>query len=104
MDEDDDFNYDGMDKISVGSIKLNMVVMLKCRPCRITYYHAGKTGKHGAAKAVIKGTDIITDKHYEHSKSTSKDAWLPVVKRVSFKFVDYQDGYLSVIESLRLVM
>jgi translation elongation factor P/translation initiation factor 5A len=97
-DEEDNFNYDGMEKVSVGDLKVGMVAMLKKRPCKITYYSAGKTGKHGAAKAIIKGTDIITGKHIEYSASTSKPAWLPKVEKKNYRFVDYQDNFMSLLD------
>lgn len=94
--EDDDFNYEGMEKIFVSELKIGTIAMLKKRPCKITYYSAGKTGKHGAAKAIIKGTDVITDKHIEYSASTSKSVWIPTVERKTFTYVDLQDNYLHV--------
>ena len=94
--EDEDSNYAGMEKIFVSEAKIGMIAMLKSRPCKITYYSAGKTGKHGAAKAIIKGTDVITDKHIEFSASTSKSLWIPTVERKSFSYVDLQDDYLHV--------
>jgi|688.fasta_scaffold764392_2 translation elongation factor P/translation initiation factor 5A len=94
--DDEDFNYEGMEKIFVSEVKIGTVAMLKSRPCRVSYYSAGKTGKHGAAKAIIKGTDVITDKHIEYSASTSKSVWIPTVERKSFSYVDLQDDYLHV--------
>jgi len=96
MEEEDDFNYEGMTKIYVGEIKVAMVVMLKKRPCKITYYSACKTGKHGAAKAIIESTDIITDKRINYSASTVKSVWMPIVERKTFTWVDLQEDYLHV--------
>ena len=98
MEDDENFNYEGMERTFVGSLRIGTIAMLKQRPCKINFYSAGKTGKHGAAKAIIKGTDVITDKHIEYSAAPSKPAWLPNVERKSFKFIDIQDDYISVLD------
>jgi translation initiation factor 5A len=101
MEDDEDVMYDGMTKVSVGDVKIGMIVMLKQRPCKVLDYHSGKTGKHGAAKALIKGCDIITDKHIETSAPTSKYMWIPNTERITFKFVDIeietQNSYITVL-------
>jgi translation initiation factor 5A len=97
MSDNEDVKYDGMTKISVGQIKIGMIVMLNDRPCKIINLTTCKTGKHGSAKALIKGTDIMTDKHIETYASTSNYVWIPNVQRITFKFVDLQDNYIHVL-------
>jgi len=67
-----------------------MVVLYNERPIKVTYFHTGKTGKHGSAKTIVKGTDIITDKHVEFSVVTMHMLFLCIVYKEKCKYIDEQ--------------
>lgn len=94
----DDKLYADMEKILVGEIRVNMVVLHNDRPIKVTYFHTGKTGKHGAAKTIVKGFDVITDKHVEFSDVTSKPIWLPKVTRKEMSLIDIIDDHVTVFD------
>jgi translation initiation factor 5A len=91
-------DFSNMTKTYIGSLKVGSIFMIDDRPCKITFYRAGKTGKHGAAKAVIKATDLITDKHIETSGSTSSDAWIPKVEKKDFKLLDFDGDFITLMD------
>ena len=91
----DESQFANMTKSSYGSLKKGSIAMLKSRPCKVLEISCGKTGKHGAAKAIVKGSDIITDKIVVTSATTSSPVWLPLVERKIFSLVDLQDDYAS---------
>lgn len=102
MSDDEDFNveqdeYAGMEKIYMGDLRVGMIAMIKKRPCKIISFTKGKTGKHGAAKVVIKCTDIITDKHIEDAGPSSRSVWLPKVERKEFSLIDLNDNYVTLL-------
>ena len=91
----DESQYAGMTKSTYGSLKKGSVAMLKLRPCKILEVSTGKTGKHGAAKTIVKGSDLITDKIVVTSSTTVGTVWLPNVERKTFGLIDLQDNYAS---------
>ena len=92
--------YKDMDRTTISEIRVGSVVAIpgsekKLRPCKLTSISKGKTGKHGAAKAVMKANDIITDKHYEFSDQTSSAIWLPKITRRLFKVTNVEDNFAT---------
>ena len=75
-------------KVSAGSLKIGGYVMIKDHPCKITAYSTAKTGKHGAAKAMITGDDIVTDKRYECTYSTGDTVDAPIIKRTEHLLIN----------------
>jgi translation initiation factor 5A len=95
-DNIDESQFVGMTKSTYGSLKKGSVAMLKMRPCKILEVSTGKTGKHGAAKTIVKGSDLITDKIVVTSSTTTGTVWLPLVERKTFNLIDLQEDYVSV--------
>ena len=40
----------------------SLIIMKDLFPCKVTSFSTAKTGKHGAAKAMVTAKDIFTDK------------------------------------------
>jgi translation initiation factor 5A len=55
--------------------------MIKGHPCRVVSFSTAKTGKHGAAKAMITGIDIFSSNKYECTFSTGENVDAPVCQR-----------------------
>ena len=84
--------------IKVSELKINHYLIIKDRPCKLIDMSISKTGKHGHAKAHIVALDIFNGNKYEIIESTSKEIWIPEVKRFTYTLVDIdQDGYISLI-------
>jgi translation initiation factor 5A len=78
-------------KVSAGSLHKGEHVMIKGHPCKISEYSTAKPGKHGAAKALITGIDILTDRKYECTYSTGDTVDAPIVKRAEFNLINIDD-------------
>jgi translation initiation factor 5A len=65
--------------------------MLKSRPCKILEIRTTKVGKHGSAKAIVKGSDLITDKIIVAYSTTTSPVWMPNVERKIFNLIDLQE-------------
>jgi hypothetical protein len=53
--EQGDSGSPGIEKIQAGCLKKGSLVMIKCHPCKVIEFSTAKTGKHGAAKAMVTG-------------------------------------------------
>lgn len=94
-----DIVCENADKIFVGDVKIGMIILHNERPIKIIDFHTSKTGKHGSAKTIIKGFDIITDKHIEFSDVTSKSIWIPRVTRKEMLLTDLIDDHITVFDN-----
>ena len=101
----DDYDFEKTDsgaanieKVSAGSLKRGDLVMIKEHPCKITAYSTAKTGKHGAAKAMITGIDILTQNKYECTYSTGDTVDAPLAKRTEYNLINVDDdGYVTLL-------
>ena len=80
-----------VDKVSAGSLKVGGLVMIKDHPCKITSYSTAKTGKHGAAKAMLTGIDILTNNKYECTYSTGDTVDAPIAKRIEYNLINVDE-------------
>lgn len=85
--------------VQAGSVKKGSFVMLKNRPCKVVEYSTSKTGKHGHAKASITGIDIFTGKKYDENCPTSHNMDEPVVNRVQYTIVSWDDNHLCLLDA-----
>ena len=102
---EDDYTFDkgdsgsaGIEKIQAGCLKHGSLVMIKDHPCKVVNFSTAKTGKHGAAKAMVTGIDIFSSSKYECTFSTTDnvDAPLVVKKDYILNFVD-DEGFMSLM-------
>ena len=96
----DESQFAGMIKSTYGSLKKGSVAMLKLRPCKVLEISTSKVGKHGSAKAIVKGCDLITDKILVISSTTTSPVWLPTVERKTYNLIDLQDNYASLQDEI----
>jgi translation elongation factor P/translation initiation factor 5A len=96
IETNEEIKYKNMTKSTYGSLKKGSIAMLKDRPCKILEISISKVGKHGSAKAIVKGSDIITDKIIVTSSTTTSPVWIPLVEKKLFTLVDIEEkGYLE---------
>lgn len=50
------------EKVESQRLKNGSLVMMKGNPCKVTEVSTAKPGKHGSAKVICKGKDILTGK------------------------------------------
>jgi len=70
MSEDENFEVTDAgasktDKVDTNRLKPGSLVMIKGNPCKVTDVSTAKPGKHGSAKVILKGKDVLTTKVYE---------------------------------------
>ena len=58
--------------------------MIKGKPCKVTDFSTAKTGKHGAAKAMVTGIDIFNGNKLECTFSTGDNVDSPVVQKIEY--------------------
>ncbi len=96
--EQGDSGSAGIEKIQAGCLKKGSLVMIKGHPCKVMDFSTAKTGKHGAAKAMVTGIDIFTSNKYECTFSTSENVDAPVTqkKEYTLTFID-DEGYMQLM-------
>jgi translation initiation factor 5A len=73
--------------------------MIKGHPCKVVSFSTAKTGKHGAAKAMVTGIDIFTSNKYECTFSTGENVDAPLVNRKEYSLLNIDDeGYMSLMD------
>ena len=89
----------GIEKVSAGSLKKGSLVMIKGRPCKVVDFSTAKTGKHGAAKAMITGIDLFTAKKLECTYSTGETVDAPVATKTEYNLLNIDDeGFVSLMQ------
>lgn len=96
--EQGDSGSAGIEKIQAGCLKIGSLVMIKGHPCKVVSFSTAKTGKHGAAKAMVTGIDIFSSNKYECTFSTGENVDAPVVQRKEYtlNFID-DEGFMSLM-------
>lgn len=87
--------------LSAGSIKKgSFMVFDNDKPCKVVDYKTAKTGKHGAAKAMITGIDIFTGRKYETTASTGHNVLVPNISRANYTVITVDEtGYLTLMDA-----
>ena len=89
----------GMEKVQAGSLKKGSLVMIKGRPCKVVDFSTAKTGKHGAAKAMVTGIDIFTANKLECTFSTGDNVDAPVVTKTEYSLINIDDeGFVTLMQ------
>ena len=88
----------GTEKVQAGTLHKGNLVMIKGHPCKVVDISTAKTGKHGAAKAMLTGIDIFTANKYDCTYSTKENVDAPLVKRVEYNLINIDDdGFVSLL-------
>jgi translation elongation factor P/translation initiation factor 5A len=78
--------------ISAGDVKEKDVVLLKGKPCKINVIKKSKTGKHGSAKVVMEGYDILTDNKIKTFYTTAESIPVPKLSKESYCLTDINES------------
>ncbi|KAI1852706.1 hypothetical protein JX266_002247 [Neoarthrinium moseri] len=85
---------------SANDIRVGDYILLDDSPCKVTDLSKAQTGKHGAAKVILPGTDIFTGKKHGGSYSSSHNVPVPIVTRRNHLLLDVSnDGYLTLFDA-----
>merc|ERR1711990_319017 len=103
-DQDEEFqNTDAgasmCDKVESNRLKNGSLVMIKGNPCKVTEVSTAKPGKHGSAKVILKGRDILTAKTYECTYHSGDMVDAPITSREEYTCLSYDDTALSLLDN-----
>jgi translation initiation factor 5A len=88
------------EKTDTNRLKPGSLVMIKGFPCKVTDTTTAKPGKHGSAKVILKGKDILTDKVYDCTFHAGDMVDAPRVKRTEYTLLNVEeDGALQLLDS-----
>merc|ERR1712070_1363151 len=103
---DQDENFENTDagsslceKTDTNRLKPGSLVMIKGNPCKVTEVSTAKPGKHGSAKVILKGKDILTAKVYECTFHAGDMVDAPIVKRTEYTLLNIDDTSLELLDS-----
>lgn len=82
------------EKTDTNRLKNGSLVMIKGNPCKVTEVSTAKPGKHGSAKVILKGKDILTSKVYECTFHAGDMVDAPIVKRNEYQLLNIEDTVL----------
>ena len=101
----DDENFEVTDagasmceKTDTNRLKNGSLVMIKGNPCKVTEVSTAKPGKHGSAKVILKGKDILTSKVYECTFHAGDMVDAPIVKRNEYTLLNIDDTTLELLD------
>merc|ERR1719224_254015 len=86
------------EKVESQRLKNGSLVMIKGNPCKVTEVSTAKPGKHGSAKVILKGRDILTSKVYECTFHAGDMVDAPIVKRNEYTLLNIDDTNLSLLD------
>ena len=85
------------EKTDTNRLKVGSLVMIKGNPCKVTAVSTAKPGKHGSAKVILKGKDILTDKVYECTFHAGDMVDAPIVIRKEYTLLNIDDTTLELL-------
>ena len=85
------------EKVESQRLKNGSLVMMKGNPCKVTEVSTAKPGKHGSAKVITKGKDILTGKQYECTFHSGDMIDAPIVKRDEYVLLNIDDNVLELL-------
>merc|ERR1719263_2616423 len=86
------------EKTDTNRLKPGSLVMIKGNPCKVTETSTAKPGKHGSAKVILKGKDILTSKVYECTFHAGDMVDAPIVKRTEYTLLNLDDTVLELLD------
>ena len=87
------------EKVNSNRLKIGSLVMIKGNPCKVTDVSTAKTGKHGSAKVILNGKDILTAKTYVCTYHAGDMVDAPIVTRTEYTLLNLEDTNLDLLES-----
>jgi translation initiation factor 5A len=87
-----------VEKTDSNRLKPGSLVMIKGNPCKVTETTTAKPGKHGSAKVILKGKDIITSKVYECTFHAGDMVDAPIVSRQEYVLLNIDDAQLELLD------
>ena len=85
------------EKTDTNRLKNGSLVMIKGNPCKVTEVSTAKPGKHGSAKVILKGKDILTAKVYECTFHAGDMVDAPIVKRQEYTLLNVDENTLELL-------
>ena len=82
------------EKTDSNRLKAGSLVMIKGNPCKVTEVTTAKPGKHGSAKVILKGKDILTNKVYDCTFHAGDMVDAPLTKRTEYTLLSIDDEAL----------
>ena len=105
MQAEDDEQFEKTDagssmceKTDTNRLKPGSLVMMKGNPCKVTEVSTAKPGKHGSAKVILKGKDILTAKVYDCTYHAGDMVDAPIVKRVEYTLLNIDEESLQLLD------
>ena len=86
------------EKTDTNRLKNGSLIMIKGNPCKVTDVSTAKPGKHGSAKVILKGKDILTAKIYECTYHAGDMVDAPIVKRNEYTLLNIDDTTLELLD------
>ena len=86
------------EKTDTNRLKNGSLIMIKGNPCKVTEVSTAKPGKHGSAKVILKGKDVLTQKVYECTFHAGDMVDAPIVKRNEFTLLNIDDTTLELLD------
>ena len=80
-------------------LKNGSLVMIKGNPCKVTQVSTAKPGKHGSAKVILTGKDILTAKVYDCTYHAGDMVPAPIVVRKEYTLLNLDEDTLEVLDS-----
>lgn len=85
------------EKVESQRLKAGSLVMMKGMPCKVTDVNTAKPGKHGSAKVICKGKDILTGKQYECTFHSGDMVDAPLTSRDEYVLLNIDDNTLELL-------
>ena len=96
--ENTDAGSSMFEKTDTNRLKNGSLVMIKGCPCKVTDVSTAKPGKHGSAKVILKGKDIMTGKVYECTYHAGDLVDAPIVNRQEYTLLNIDDTTLDLLD------
>ena len=85
------------EKVESQRLKNGSLVMIKGFPCKVTEVSTAKPGKHGSAKVILKGRDILSSKVYECTYHSGDMVDAPIVVRNEYTLLNIDEQALELL-------
>jgi translation initiation factor 5A len=85
------------EKTDTNRLKPGSLIMIKGNPCKVTECSTAKPGKHGSAKVILKGKDILSNKVYECTYHAGDMVDAPIVKKIEYNLLNIDEEVLQLL-------